>query len=54
MKERSNPFSEIKAENFIELSIQAKNNSESLGPKLMKYFGVGLESTPMASCLKVE
>lgn len=51
-KDRCNPFLDVKAEKFIELSQQSKNNEESLGPKIMKYFSVGLESTPLGVSLK--
>lgn len=42
IKDRVNPFANVKGDKFIEISQQAKVNNENLGPKIMKYFGVGL------------
>lgn len=51
IKDRCNPFVEDKtaAMKFIEISSHGKEN---LGPELVKYFGVGLENTPLGIRLK--
>lgn len=52
VKDRINPFLNIKGDKFIEISQQANANNENVGPKIMKYFGVGLETTSLGTTLK--
>lgn len=54
MKERVNPFGNARADKFVEIFNQSKNNEELVGQKLMRYFGVGVESTPLGVNLKKE
>lgn len=52
VKERVNPFGNARADKFVEIFNQSRNNEELVGQKLMRYFGVGVESTPLGVNLK--
>jgi hypothetical protein len=54
MKDRVNPFLNIRADKFIEIEQQAKLTNENLAKKITKYFSVGLDSTPLGITLKKE
>jgi hypothetical protein len=54
IKDRVNPFLNIRGDKFIEIEQQAKLSNENLTKKIVKYFGVGLDTTPLGMTLKKE